>query len=98
MVTCVRPVSEAKATKKATHFVGSECLISRYKAVRETGSIESRVSELEARFRRYIESALRARLRPEDIETLITLSEDSVRNIVTIQRLAKQIQEASDET
>ena len=97
MVTCVRAVREAKTAKATTHSVGAASLLYQYRAAMEMESIESRIGKLEDKCEYYIQSVLRSRLKSEDIELMKTLSEASLRNIVTIQRLVKQIQEAGEE-
>lgn len=97
MVTYAGNVLVRKKTKATVHRVGSASLLVRYEARRETESIESRINKLEEQFAYYVQSVLRSRLRLEDIEVMKTLSEASLQNLVTICRLAKQIQEASEE-
>lgn len=98
MVSCVRAVREAKTTETPSHSVGSASLLRRYKVMRKTESIEDRISKLEAQFGSYVQSVLRSQIGSEEIEVITTLSEASLKNIMTIQKLAKQIQEASNET
>ena len=97
MVSCVGAVRETKTIKATTHSVGSASLLRQYRSAVEMESIESRLGKLEEKCGYYVQSVLRSRLKSEDIELMTTLSEASLRNIVTIQRLVKQIQDASEE-
>lgn len=97
MVSCVGTARRTKTIKVASHSVGSASLLRQYRAAIEMESVESRISKLEEKCSFYIQSILRSRLKPEDIELMKTLSEASLENVVTIQRLAKQIQEVSEE-
>jgi len=67
------------------------------KPTMEKETIENRISELETRIDRIVQTTLRHSLTPKEIKEITELSKASLQNIVTIQRLAKGVQETSNQ-
>jgi hypothetical protein len=64
---------------------------------RQGEDMVAKIRELEMQFDRYTKGILKSLLSAKEIEEITKLSETSLQNVVVMQRLAKQIQEASEE-
>ena len=95
-MNAVPVLDRPRGTRRLTCSVSSASLLRRYKTGVEEESVRTRISKLEMRIDHYTQSTWRSLLTPDEIEEITRLSETSLQNIATIQRLAKQIQETSN--